>query len=92
MASSFWTASENFKCSRSETLRGFTKRTNMFFESNDPINRDQIIEICNHLLFYPEMRFVKVNAPNLTASFESVPEAEDYLNQLVSRKQRRNYD
>jgi len=82
---SWWTAPENFEYPRSKNLIGKLKRGgNMFFESSDPINKEQIGEICSTLIDYPNLRFVKLEAPNLTASFSSTPEAEDYLTQLVS--------
>ncbi len=85
--SSFWTDPENFEFPRSKTLTGKLRgNANMFFESKESVNRDQIVEMCNHLLFYPDLRFIKFDMPNLRASFSSTYEAEDHLNRLVGRK------
>lgn len=85
MRDPFWTASENFDYPDSPDLIGKLKTAgNLFFESSEPVSRKQINEVLNTLVDYPNLRFIKFEAPNLTASWSSTPEAEDYLHDLSS--------
>lgn len=86
MNKGFWTSSENFEYPDSPDLIGKLKVSgNLFFESSEPISSNQIKEILHTLVDYPQLRFVKFDMPNLTASFSSTHEAEDYLIKLASR-------
>lgn len=86
LVSNFWTAPENFEYPDSPDLIGKLKvGNNLFFESNNPISANQIKEMLHTLIDYPNARFVKFDMPNLTASFSSTPEAEEYLVKLAGK-------
>ncbi len=87
----FWSSYKNLDGPPSPNLVGKLKISgNAFFESEAPINREQIEDILDKLVDYPNLRFIKIKAPNIKKAFNSTPEAEEYLKRLVYRTQRRN--
>ena len=86
MIDSFWTDTNNLYGPPSEDLVGRLKVAgNLIFESTAPINVDQVDKILNTLVDHPDLRFIKLDTPNLKRSFSSTVEAESYLKQLVFR-------
>jgi len=82
----FWSSYENLDGPPSPNLVGKLKVAgNLFFESSVPINRQQVGDMLYTLLDYPDLRFVKVDTPNLKKGFNSTFEAQDYLKRLVDR-------
>lgn len=86
MVRDFWTDPENFEYPDSPDLIGKLKvGKNLFFESSEPVSNNQLKEMLHTLVDYPDARFIKFDAPNLTASFSSTYEAEEYLAKLASK-------
>jgi hypothetical protein len=82
----FWSDNDNLYGPPSEDLMGRLKVAgNLFFESSTPINHEQVNDILYTLIDYPDLRFIKMDTPNIKKSFSSTVEAENYLKQLVIR-------
>lgn len=86
MIDNFWSDSNNLYGPPSEDLVGKLKIAgNLFFESTAPINHEQVNNILYTLVDYPDLRFIKLDTPNIKKSFSSTTDAENYLKRLVIR-------